>query len=78
MTTAKSAAGATPEMAARLTHVAEAQRHLDDELSHVAGLRRELEHAEQDVQHTVGEIYSELARLCALDAAERQTGPTDR
>ena len=70
--------GRTPEMAARLAHVAEAQHQLDDELTHVASLRRELEHAEQDVQHKVGEIYSELARWCALDAAEHQSGPADR
>jgi chaperonin cofactor prefoldin len=67
------AAGATPEVAAHLAHVAEAQQDLQDELTHVADLRRELEHAEHDVQHKVGEIYSELALVCALDAAERKS-----
>jgi type II secretory pathway component PulF len=78
VTTAKGTAGATPEMAAHVAHVAEAQHELDDELTHIADLRRELEHAEHDVQHKVGEIYSELARMCALDDAERQSAPTER
>jgi chaperonin cofactor prefoldin len=68
-----SVTAATPEMAAHLAHVAEAQHELEDELTHVADLRRELEHAEHDVQHKVGEIYSELALMCALDAAERES-----
>jgi hypothetical protein len=46
VTTAKEHCGATPEMAAHVAHLAEAQHQLDEELAHVANLRRELEHAE--------------------------------
>ena len=91
MTTANSAAGASPEVAAHLAHVteaqhqlddeltqvAEAQRRLDEELSRAAGLRRELEQARHTVADKVGEIYSELAGMVALDA-ERTSAPSDR
>jgi uncharacterized phage infection (PIP) family protein YhgE len=105
VTTANSAAGASPEVAAHLAHVTEAQHQLDDELTHVAeaqhqlddeltqvaeaqrrldeelsraaGLRRELEQARHTVADKVGEIYSELAGMVALDA-ERTSAPADR
>ena len=78
MTTTTGTAGPTPELAAHVALVAEAQHELDDELTHIADLRREWEHAEHDVQHKVGEIYPERALLRALDDAERNPARAER